>query len=873
MADRLYTWLAEALDGQTHVVTASRRLARELRRAHANQQIALGREAWPTPPIDVLDDWIGQLVGDANDRADLPIRIDSYASNVLWERCLRKHLPDDALNVAGIARQARQTWQLLNDWQVPMQEVRDAATSDDEQLFTRVAIDYIGELTSGHWVDGPGLTSVLIGLVQDDSVTLPDRLYVTGFDRLVPSQLTLIRALESAGCEIRMIEIDAGAEGIGVAEFKDSAQEFRAAGAWARQILHNDSQSRIGIVALSLENDADSTWRCVMEGLAPGWQRGTPEHRGVADVSYGRKLATYPAVNVALLVLKWIAIGITSRELSLVLRSKVLGDGGVSARAALEYALRDYPDRTWSVSAFGQILCQRADGEDLKSLLASLSDATELSRNFPTVAGPSEWADHFDALLKAVTWPGGQVLDSEEFQLISRWRKLLNEFAGLDPIVEKMERAEAVSKLAAHANDVVYQSETAPDCVHILGALEAAGLEFDALWVSGMDATQWPPSSRPAAFVSRALQRKYEMPDATPADTLNFARRVLQRLTSSAQQVVLSWSNTSDDAELLQSPLVAEVKGLQVLDLADPGWYANRYASTVSIEIVAADPVPAVTQDEQVRGGAYTIDLQAREPLAAFVRGRLGVQFPGRITAGLSSRQRGIVVHDALRNLLAHKPSRSAISTWSDDDRSARIGSAIDGSLARLITIADPTLQKTLLIERRRLRKLMQKFIAQECERGEFSVHQVESDIDYRRGDVHLRLRSDRIDLLPDNQLLVIDYKTGAEKSFLNRDGEPSDLQLVVYADALDEEVGGLSLINIDSRLISYKGEGAGIEWGRGNAEEWSERLQSWRKIVHDSVDAFAAGDVRADILAPQSQSRFLQILSRVEEMKRADRR
>ena len=45
----------------------------------------------------------------------------------------------------------------------------------------------------------------------------------------------------------------------------------------------------------------------------------------------------------------------------------------------------------------------------------------------------------------------------------------------------------------------------------------------------------------------------------------------------------------------------------------------------------------------------------------------------------------------------------------------------------------------------------------------------------------------------------------GSPRNLLDKDGNPLDLQLVVYADALDDAIGGLALINIDSREMAAK--------------------------------------------------------------------
>jgi hypothetical protein len=116
---------------------------------------------------------------------------------------------------------------------------------------------------------------------------------------------------------------------------------------------------------------------------------------------------------------------------------------------------------------------------------------------------------------------------------------------------------------------------------------------------------------------------------------------------------------------------------------------------------------------------------------------------------------------------------------------------------------------------------------------------------------------------------LIIDYKTGAPKNLLDRHGDPQDLQLVVYADALDTEIGGLALINLDRRAISYKGTGGSVEWDTGRQAEWPERLAAWRADVNLAMRQLADGDVRINLQRATADARELAILSRVEEYRR----
>src|SRR5690606_18841724 len=109
-----------------------------------------------------------------------------------------------------------------------------------------------------------------------------------------------------------------------------------------------------------------------------------------------------------------------------------------------------------------------------------------------------------------------------------------------------------------------------------------------------------------------------------------------------------------------------------------------------------------------------------------------------------------------------------------------RIDDAIDVGLARYMRGADSVLIRLLALERRRLRAILNGFLAAEVRRQPFRVLAVEKTGRLERHGVELDLKIDRIDRLEDEALLVADYKTGLVKTFLDKEGEPKELQLIV---------------------------------------------------------------------------------------------
>jgi ATP-dependent helicase/nuclease subunit B len=856
-------WLGQSVDGGAEVVTANRRLARDLITRYGEWQVRQGNRAWRTPPVTYWQDWLDRKLAAAADPDATPRRLDSASALVLWERCLAGRMPESVLGFAGIVHQAWQAWQRLSEWRVPLTAVLASARTQDEKLFAGAAADYADQLAAGDWVDSAGLGSVVADLLPTDPQLVPDQLVLAGFDRLAPAVEHVIAALRERDCEVTIRSAGDAAKRIEVASFEDEASELRAAGAWAAEKLAAHPGARVGVVCPELEADAVGVGRLVREGLVPGWQYGGESARHAVNVSYGRRLSDYPAIAAALLVLEWTVRGLPGRDLSVLLRSPFIGKRRAGDRARLELELRRHPDRQWTPSNFLAVTGSETAFSDIAS---EVDDAAARREDLLT---PSECVEAIHGFLTAIGWPGDMALDSSSFQLVNRWRELLNEFSRVAGVLAEMPFAEAISRLTAMARETIWQPEGDPGVVQVLGVLEAAGLTFDHLWVTGMDATRWPPASRPSAFLPRSLQIEYGMPDATPVASLAHAQLVMQRLVASTRECVFSWPRSLDDAELTPSALLDQWGGDAYDGPEDPGWTVGKVVSAATMGQLEDDDAPPVGGDEHVRGGAYTIQRQCTEPFRAFAEGRLGVTAPEPFRTGLAPSVRGNLIHNALHNLLSDRPDQGQVAAWTPAQRSQRIGTAVDSALASHQRHADEVTARILAIERSRLRLLLDAFLEAETERRPFEILGLESSLAYEHAGVELSLRVDRIDRLADGRLLVVDYKTGQPKRFATRSGELKDVQLVVYADAIDGDIGALAFVNVDSRQIAW--QAAGGAWNPDEENDWAARLAGWRDEVREATRRLARGDARINVLQSAEESRSHAILSRAEECKRGN--
>ena len=857
----MYDWLSGALEEPATVITANRRLARVLKQAYAAQQVESGVLAWQSPQISAWPDWLDAQCRAADQQEDLPTRINHYHSALLWDRCLRKELGDGATGIGNLVKLARDGWQRLSDWNVTIRDVARAAQSADHRTFAVAAGRYLGVLERESWIDDAGLAAHVAGLISDGRIAVRGRYTFAGFDREKPTATLMRQCLIGAGCTVDDAPVLERKGDPVLYPFATGDAELRAAGAWARKQLEQAPELRIAIVSNGLERDAQRMAALVREGLMPGHRFSAVVPAEALNVSYGRKLANYPVVSIGLLWLRWIVRDLRAAEISQLLRSPLLVAATTGGRSRLEMRIRRLPDRNWSPSMVTSALQGKEESEDAAEWLRCVAGIAKKRREIAAAASPAEWAVTVDEILKAAGWPGKRRLGSAEFQLVNRWRDLLNDLARMDLVSARMSLETALNQLESMVADAVFQPESEHARVHLLGPLEASGLEFDALWLAGVTAAQWPPAGNPSALVSRRLQEERGMPDAVPADTVAYAERLLGHLCGAAPEVVCSYPVNEDDAEQTPSDLLTTHAIGDSAALPDPGWFAAGLAGSMDL-VDRADPVPPIRPRERLSGGAGTIQNQLSNPIAAFLGGRLGVRDLDVQTDGLPALLRGNLIHDALYQLYLEKPSSDDIASWVDSEQ--RIARAIDFAFSRHERNADGVLLALLAMERRRIAGLLRDFVAIDAQRDAFVVASVEREVEFAEAGVCLKLRVDRIDSLGDERIAILDYKTGAEKKLLTSRGEPKEIQLVAYACAVDEPVAALALVNVDSRTIGFNGAGTGYT----DPENWPDQLAEWSELVRRACAELTAGDVRIDMIQAVADARPLNLLTRFTELR-----
>ncbi|MCB1844289.1 MAG: hypothetical protein KDI09_15115, partial [Halioglobus sp.] len=250
-----YEWLSDAIGTGATVVTASRRLARELHIAFERKQQFAGRRSWLTPRIVFWSDWLAETLDNA-ERDSLPRLIDPASSTVLWEQCLGHTSRQELLSIAAVLRHARQAWQRMHDWQLPMEAVAASAISRDEHWFVRAASAYSDLLKADDWIDHAQLAAYAAEILDAACLAPGGRLVHAGFDRVTPAQGCLFERLTRHGVKVAAAPRSKRSGIRRHCSYKDHDSQWRAAGDWARQLLQQNPAARVSVLVPDLESDA-----------------------------------------------------------------------------------------------------------------------------------------------------------------------------------------------------------------------------------------------------------------------------------------------------------------------------------------------------------------------------------------------------------------------------------------------------------------------------------------------------------------------------------------------------------------------------------------------------------------------------------------
>lgn len=867
--------LLPALARGEPVITANNRLRNHLLRAYGQHQRQQGIKVWKTPDIFTLSQWLQQAWQVLQDK-----QLESTAAIIasgdqrvwLWEKVIAD-APDLELLLAEPLAQSADTaltqlerW-CLEDDQLNPEKVDAFTLSANSQSFYQWLQLFRSAMAERGWITRESAWQRIADAWQEHLPVQPV-VHLLGFDALLPLES---RILNAAATTQHTVELPLPQGECQRTTVVNEEQEILAAALWSRDILLAAPDASIGIIVPNLGQIRDKMERIFGEVFEP--LAGLPEQpRRTAPFNFsaGTPLASTPLIHCALNLL---GLNRSQQELEPLcdlLLSPFFGNSDSERlfRGSLVQRLRDSGQFFISSSDLryhATRLCEQWQQRGLPDessgirLLNALNQFYENRRHQPARGSALQWSQWFADQLAQLGWPGERRPDSQEYQQLNQWYRLLEQFATLDSNHtgqnELLSAQQALTRLFRQASKTPFQAQTPDSPIQILGALEGDGLHFDYCWMTGLHHRQWPPAPAPNPFLPISMQRELQMPHASAEREFQYASRLTRHYRQCAKTIIFSSPAHDDIGELRTSALIEEIPQVAIEQLignaSSSATAFNRQQLQGSAQLQLHDSRfgPPLGSDELVRGGSSLLRLQAACPFHAFAQLRLGARWPEPPVIGFSAMERGTLLHDALAFIWKEIGDSNRLQEIEAEQLTQQINTAVSTAMQPLKqrrNIGD----RYAALEQQRLVKLIGAWLEDEKERPPFRVVAIEESRTVTFAGLMLNLRIDRIDELGAGQRLVIDYKTGSSKVSSWLGDRPDEPQLPLYAISNNEAVDAIAFAQLNAKGRGWAGLGIEALQHPGiapPAQSWPETLQLWQSALTHLAEEFKQGDARVE--------------------------
>ena len=826
---------------QQPILIAATALAARQWEAWLLTQSGAGGHASRSLPLVGYEQWLQQLWED-DPGAERPLLLGRAQSLAAWRQIIEDHAADFALIGSDVAtRWAMDAWQRLLRFGVDVERLQAGEDQPDLRAFLLWCRAYRRRLHDAGWIDIAGAESRL----AEAPLPSPRRVCLLNLHEQWPSQQRLFEQLARAGWQVDARALPGALNRTVTLPLQDPDRELQAAVEWARQRLGASPRSRVALVIGDLQDRVNEVQRTLASGSAgfPVW------------LEYESPITAHSLIGAALSGVELLSPQGGFNALSRWLRSPFfqgLDPEASTAAAAIEAGLRDsmLAQLTFREAYRAAGLAARLHRE-APVVAAKLEAALDEVGNAGRHRTPTQWANRWQRALRHLGWPA--TMSGADDTSMRAWESALEDFARLTPMLGPLSPRAAEAELHRVLQRTRPRRPLPPTGVHVFAEIDAVGPGYQSVWVTGLSDRHWPPPPRINPLLPRELQVRHGMPDATPRDALERARRALERLRARVDQLVLSWPEQVLEQATEPSPLIRGLPSETPSALGLPGQSPAPLPRFDPTRIEVLEDSPSPLTGKRVSGGAGTLNKQARCPLRAFCEGRLGARPLDVPSRGLSAHARGIVAHRALElwaQRIVEAPARCADGAGTRQQD--LVVDCVEQALTESFASARKSFARLFDLERRRYAALVSELLSVEATRKPFRIVTTEQRADIELGPWTISCRIDRVDRLEDGTLAVIDYKTGRGSRVRDwfRD-RLLDTQLPVYALHRPANVRALVIVTLQRRAIAYQGTWQTPHQFPGRAaplpegRDWPGQLAVWREQIEQLIEEYAGGDVR----------------------------
>lgn len=814
-----YKQVLTHLQNNFTVITPNNRLAKTLLEDYLKSST---QDVLEKPNCLSYDAFIQQLYfkfTHHNHNSDHPVLLTTQQTNYLW----MKQLATETGSVhQGLLNKAYEAWSRCQLWQIDVNSIHFDHTEQTKQ-FQKWSNAFLLKLNQLNLITNELLIPYLI---KQTNPCLPSQIVWFCFDEYTPLQTSLQQYFENQGIPNQHLDLSHQQCEQLLLAADDEQYELNTLINWLKQQLTMD-QKRIGVVVPDLNQKASQLNRLLQRHF----------QKDQFNISLGKTLSDYALVAHAL---TWLGLDkrvLKQEHAALVLSSPFLAFSKEEILARAQF-LQD------NSLLQERVIDNNLFNKELTKKVPKLAAVLEAIANYPKTASPNTWITLFQERLAGLGFPGEYALDSSNYQCYQRLQLLFDEFKQLNLLVPTMSSYEAIKIMADLAQTTIFQPEqitAAP--IQILGLLEAAGCQFDALWVIGMTDDCLPQKTKLSPFIPIMLQKEQGLPYTSPEKEFELAHKTITRFERATPTIVFSYPKYSDAQSNLPTPLLTNLTPFlsieENMDLTNNHTNKIVYTETYQLPLDPTHPY---------QGSTSLLANQAKCPFRAFAAHRLHLKKSQETSEGPNALERGMIIHQIMEQFWQQVNNQHALLLLDEESLAKIIDNAINKAItpyqARRKYSFPPIIQ---CVERKRLKHLVEELLIWEKQRPDFSVTQVEENYSFELANIHFDVRIDRLDTVENNQKWVIDYKSTLPQKSPWQEDRPTEPQLLLYA-LLDDQINTILYIELKNGRVACKGLSEEDDKIKGiktiqEKESWSALRKQWHQQLESLAKEFHDGE------------------------------
>lgn len=864
--------LSQLISEAAVIITPTQRLSRHIRYQFATDQLAQGKQVWQTPDCLPWSAWCKRSFEFLSFRTKHnAILLNSLQQQWLWQNIIRQsNYKDQLLQITATAKQAAQAYQLAKEWSVPIFP-ENVYLSEDAYAFKTWVEVYEKQKKQNNWLDDASLAEY-ISTNSKELKSILNKVIFYDFDQLTAQQVKLKQALIKAGINVEEVNASNQNKSVSVSSQKNNQAEIIAAACWAKKQLEENQDASIGIIAPNLSAIRDKVEHGFASVLMPQKYISPEVQQKPYSVSLGKALSSYSLIHAALNLLSLGKRKVSINTLGALLHSPfIAGVEEAAKRAKFDAALRRIGEQQLSLKTLywvSEKKCKEYEQPEQFIQLVKTFEILFLSHSKSQTL--RQWTTTFSEWLSGFGWPGERSLNSDEHQLMAAWQTALTQLASLDGISKPVNFSTALFQLNRILTETRFQPETPETPIQISGITGAAGMQFDCLWIMGMQDDQWPATMPVNAFIPINLQRQFNIPIASAELQLNLAKGITDKLIHSAKEVVLSYASQEGDRLCRPSPLMSHINDEYKADEQFEDYKKLIFESS-QIESFVDITAPEIPAGQTANGGSSLFKDQSACPFKAFSRHRLHAETLQQADIGLSAAERGNLVHRAMQYLWQRLKSLDNLNYKTESELDKLIHSVVLEAIKLQVSQQPETFADRFTeLEQKRLEQLLKQWLLIEKDRSEFSVIETEEWKTILFEDIELHLRVDRVDELADGRCVIIDYKTGTVSKNDWETENPNDPQLPLYAVTNEQQVAAIVFASLKRGKLGFVGQAESEDIlpavKQDTGMEWQEKLEYWREVLIKLANDFRNGIATVEPTATACRYCELHSLCRIHE-------